>query len=84
MLISDCAALTLLDSSIAGGDADRIVGLGLGARLEAQQPSSPFLQVRGRRIDQLDAIDLRDARAEPCGTTDTVPSLPMVTWSRAE
>jgi hypothetical protein len=69
----------------ARGHGHALVGLRLAAALEAQQAVIALLQVLGRRIHQLDAIDLRRANgAEPCGTTDTVPSLPMVTCVEAE
>ena len=60
MLISDCAALTLLDSSIP--DVSVTVG-SVGALLPSlrrSNPSSPFCRLCCRRIDQLDRIGLRD------------------------
>src|ERR1700674_5255526 len=80
MLISDCAALTLLDSSIPEVTETVSSVLALPPLFKRSNPSSPFCRLASGGLTSLMRSTCVTANgAEPCGTTDTVPSLPMLT-----
>src|SRR5450631_3537285 len=81
MLTSDCAALTLLDSSSPDTMVTVSSVLALPPLLRRNRPSDPFCRSLVDGLTSLIRSTCDCAAAErPSGTTDTVPSVPMVTW----
>src|SRR5277367_1317671 len=80
MLISDCAALTLLDSSIPEVTDTVSSTFALPPDFRRNNPSSPFCRsVVGGFTNLIRSTWVMANAAEPCGTADTVPSPPMLT-----
>src|SRR5260370_15852742 len=81
MLTNDWAALTLLDSSSPDTMVTVSSVLALPPLLRRKSPSDPFCKSLVDGFVSLMRSTCDCAAAErPSGTTDTVPSVPMVTW----
>src|SRR5579863_2468558 len=81
MLTRDCAALTLLDSN-APDVTVTVSSVGaVPPLLRCSNPSAPFCKSLGGGLTNLMRSTSDCASGgEPSGTTDIVPSVPMVTW----
>jgi hypothetical protein len=80
MLIRDCAALTLLDSSIPEVTETVSSVFALPPLFKRNKPSAPFCSVDVGGLTSLMRSTCVTANgADPYGTTDTVPSAPMLT-----
>ncbi len=78
MLINDCAALTLLDSSSPEVIVTVSSVFALPPLFMRSMPSSPFCRSEVGGLTSLMRSACVIAKgADPCGTTDIVPSPPM-------
>src|ERR1700688_2117574 len=81
MLTNDLAALTLLDPNSREAMVSVSSVLALPPLLRRRRPSDPFCRSLVEGFTNLIRSTCDCAAAErPSGTTDTVPSVPMVTW----